>query len=378
VSIAASNPVLILGASARAAAFSAWRAGLAPWCADLFADADLCRLCPVRRIDAADYPAALFAALADAPAGPVLYAGALENYPGLLVRLVRPLWGNPPDVVRRVRSPFLLADVLHSAGLPCLDVRSTPSDDVRHWLLKPLRGAAGLGVRPYHGQPFDPARDYLQEFADGPLYGATYLGQPDGGAARLLGVTRQLCGCGWLHANRFHYCGSVGPVPLHEPWRARLLRLGEVLVRAFRLRGLFGVDLVERGGEVWPLEVNPRYTASVEILERGLGVPLLSLHRAVFEGEAAAVSAVAPGLVFGKAILFARDDLVFPADGPWMETLRQPIEAAAEFADIPHPGEPIEKGRPVLTLFATGETVGTVVRSLRETARALDRRLWGR
>jgi len=32
--------VLIVGASARAAAFSALRAGLRPWCADLFADLD--------------------------------------------------------------------------------------------------------------------------------------------------------------------------------------------------------------------------------------------------------------------------------------------------------------------------------------------------
>src|SRR5206468_8888687 len=81
VSTGASNSVLILGASARAAAFSARRAGLAPWCADLFADADLRRLCPVRRIDVADYPAGLVTALADAPPGPVLYTGALENYP---------------------------------------------------------------------------------------------------------------------------------------------------------------------------------------------------------------------------------------------------------------------------------------------------------
>ena len=45
--------------------------------------------------------------------------------------------------VRRVRSPFLLADVLRGAGLPCLDVRATLPDDARRWLLKPLRGAAG-------------------------------------------------------------------------------------------------------------------------------------------------------------------------------------------------------------------------------------------
>src|ERR1051325_6805760 len=86
--------VIILGASTRAAAFSAARAGLSPWCVDLFADADLSRRFPVRKVPLADYPHALLAALNDAPPGPVIYTGGLENHPSLLERIARPLWGN--------------------------------------------------------------------------------------------------------------------------------------------------------------------------------------------------------------------------------------------------------------------------------------------
>ena len=43
--------LLILGASTRAAAFSALRAGLAPRCVDFFADRDLAAVCPVERVD---------------------------------------------------------------------------------------------------------------------------------------------------------------------------------------------------------------------------------------------------------------------------------------------------------------------------------------
>ena len=46
----------ILGASARAAAQSAIRAGLSPWCADLFADRDLCAMASVARCERHDYP----------------------------------------------------------------------------------------------------------------------------------------------------------------------------------------------------------------------------------------------------------------------------------------------------------------------------------
>ena len=46
-----SRDLLILGASARAAAFSALRAGFAPVGADLFADRDLAAVCPCSRVD---------------------------------------------------------------------------------------------------------------------------------------------------------------------------------------------------------------------------------------------------------------------------------------------------------------------------------------
>jgi predicted ATP-grasp superfamily ATP-dependent carboligase len=159
---------VILGASTRAAAQSAWRAGLQPWCADVFADADLRRLCPVRHVPLARYPAGLLDALADAPPGPVLYTGALENYPRLLQRIDRPLWGNPPAVVRRVRDPQRLAETLRAAGLPSLAVRTAPVADGGHWLLKPRRGAGGQGIALYTGQAFDPRRHYLQAFRPGP------------------------------------------------------------------------------------------------------------------------------------------------------------------------------------------------------------------
>src|SRR5262245_28665656 len=42
--------LLIFGASVRAAAFSALRAGMRPWCADLFADADLRGRCPAMQL----------------------------------------------------------------------------------------------------------------------------------------------------------------------------------------------------------------------------------------------------------------------------------------------------------------------------------------
>jgi predicted ATP-grasp superfamily ATP-dependent carboligase len=145
------------------------------------------------------------------------------------------------------------------------------------------------------------------------------------------------------------------------------------------LRGLFGVDCILRDGIPWPIEINPRYTASVEVLEYGGGVPAMALHRAVFD-PTASVPEVQPrstGIV-GKAILFAKDSLVFPADGPWMPTLQHPgpIEQMPAFADIPHAGEPIEVRHPILTFFARAESEASCLDQLKSIAADLDRWLF--
>lgn len=370
------QPVLILGASARAAAFSAWQAGLSSWCADLFADADLQRLCPVRQVPAATYPDGLLDAIPQAPPAPVLYTGALENRPDLIERIRRPLWGNSADVLRRVRDPLLLAETLRDEGLPCLPVRQEPPGNKGRWLLKPRKSAGGWGIQFATGQPCDPGRYYWQEFRAGLDVSALFLGNHED-RAELLGVTRQLVGDPWLHAATFQYAGSVGPLPLDPTLHEQLRGLGSTLTRRFALRGLFGVDGILDGDTFWPVEVNPRYTASVEILERAFQTSLLTLHRAVFENRP--VSWQEPrAVIHGKAILFAHRTLTFPAVGPWSATLGQPPSADAEFADLPHAGETIEQGRPVLTLFASADSVAECVRALQEKARHLDWHLHGR
>src|SRR5579871_5970020 len=105
--MARSDAVLIVGVSARAAAFSALRAGLNPWCVDLFGDADLQARSPGVVVPAAEYPTGLLAAARQAPPGPWLYTGGLENRPTLVGQLAaeRPLWGNDVATLSRVRSP---------------------------------------------------------------------------------------------------------------------------------------------------------------------------------------------------------------------------------------------------------------------------------
>jgi predicted ATP-grasp superfamily ATP-dependent carboligase len=402
------SDLLIFGASTRAAAFSALRAGLSPWCADLFADADLHARCPAMRLPAGTYPNG-FLYLNDTELNaPWIYTGGLENHVEIIEALARKhlLWGNRALAVDLTRDPAYLASIFNAERLPGPQVRATVGALPRHgrWLVKPRRGAGGAGIRflanedaATHGTArgfrtrvqaliqdaagtllVDRSGNYLQEFIEGTSWAANYVGE--NGRCRFLGATRQLVGTEWLHAKRFQYCGSTGPLKLAISLNGALERIGLALGRWCHLRGLVGVDYILRDGLPWPVEVNPRYTASVEVLEYGAGVPSMALHRAVFDKDAPAPLAKpqVAGVV-GKAILFARDALVFPKDGPWMATLRNPgpIEEMPAFADIPHAGERIEARRPILTLFARASSEAACLAELKAIAADLDRWLFG-
>ncbi len=97
----------------------------------------------------------------------------------------------------------------------------------------------------------------------------------------MIGVSEQLIGLAALSAGPFAYCGSIGPIAVGGVGSSRqIAQTGEVVACAFGLRGLFGIDLLlDQGtGVAWPTEVNPRYTASVEIYEWVFGLPLLQWH----------------------------------------------------------------------------------------------------
>lgn len=362
-----SQALLIVGASARSAAMSALRAGMAPWCVDLFADADLARRCPVVAVP--DLATGLSPAVSDAPPGPWMYTGGLENHAQLVAELAaaRPLWGNGAEVLRRVRDPLLVAESLQRDGLPALTVRPTAAGLPRDggWLRKGRRSAGGVQVQVWNGQcaaPPDDPQWYFQRFVPGTSIGAICLAAA--GRAVLLGASEQLLAAG--RGGPFRYAGSVGPLPLDAGTQQTLERLGDTLARDFELRGLFGVDaVVDQSGTPWLVEVNPRYTASVEVLERASRQPLLAWHAAACTADRLPAPGPRPAdRCIAKRILFAPHGLTFPAELS-QALLDESLGADwPDAADIPRGGTRIGAGEPILTVFSEAATAADARRLL--------------
>jgi uncharacterized protein len=374
--------LLIIGASTRAAAFSALRAGLQPWCVDLFADADLQARCPVQRLTG-KYPEGFAPVIASARPGPWMYTGGLENRAALLEKWQRrrPLWGIWGEPLGKVRDPLRVQDILRDEGLPWVKTRlDPPADRTTRWVVKSRHSSGGLGVRHWtearNDLPFR-AGAYWQEYVEGQAAAAIYAAV--NGTVHFLGLTRQLIGTPWLQAKPFQYCGSIGPLVPNAELRQELIVLGSALGRRCNLVGLFGVDGVLTDGHFWAVEVNPRYTASVEVLEYATGLRALAWHRRAFDAAAdAPVCVTASDSFFGKAILYAPRDVIFPQEGPWLSALSAagPIEEMPTFADVPAAGEHLTQGQPILTFFVRQPTLARVENALYNLAADLLRCLY--
>jgi predicted ATP-grasp superfamily ATP-dependent carboligase len=374
--------LLIAGVSTRAAAESAAKAGFAVTAIDAFGDLD--QHPAVRSLSLPHQAGAPFTAQAAAEAGRAIdadaaaYLSPFENHRRAVEALSygRALWGNPPDVLRRVRDPFLLSGLLRRRGFATPITRvDVPREfaDSKEWLLKPFNSGGGYGVRPWTPDTNVSPGVYAQERISGVPASIVFVAA--GGRAVALGISRQLIGEAAFGASGYRYCGNVlasaHDEVLTEPVVQSMVALAACVTEQFGLVGLNGIDCIVREHVPYPIEVNPRWCSSMELVERQYGVSVFGVH------AAACADGVLPAFdlrsarrdrpVVAKAIIFALADGALGDTWAWLgdETV----------SDVPKPGERLTAGQPVCTIFATGADDAGCRAALDERAAALYRAL---
>ena len=387
--------VFVFGASARALAQSAARAGLKVVTADLFADRDTQKTAQ-RAIKIEDYPEGFASAMGVDRFDFSAFTGGIENQPGLISRIERKmkLLGNPAATLQRLLDVKELFLWLRKRGFTVPPFYS-PDELPRHlWqtnrgiLAKQPRTSGGIGVEfaRLSGQPakLHDRTGYYQQFIPGENISAAFVaGRVDGRIqARLIGVSRQLQGLPGLNAPGFSYCGSVFPFHLSRDEQEYVQRLGKAIAAQYELIGLFNIDLIRTDSELYFLEVNPRYSASMELMERQFRVNLFEIHYLACTagddnpgGWCQPVDLPKEYPFLGKAIWYADRELCSDAD--FCEFVdRQMMESGfLRISDIPRPGATIKKGAPVFTVFAHSRCEAEIDEKLVETARMFGSRL---
>src|SRR5262249_46678573 len=254
----------------------------------------------------------------------VAYGSNFENHPDAVRELAsgRSLWGNPPDVLRRVRDPKLLSGALKRRGLAAPAVFAepgtanaepqTPNLEPRRWLLKRRHSGGGHGIHDWQPGARIPADAYLQEFIQGDPASVLFVAAR--GRAVPIGFSQQLIGDAAFGVSGFRWCGNILTPACGDDGEVRgAARVAAAVCEEFELVGVNGIDLIVRDSVPYAVEVNPRWCASMELIERAYGVSVFGMHAGAcrdgslpdFDLAAARRGAAAAG----KAIVFARRDV---------------------------------------------------------------------
>lgn len=326
---------LLAGLSTRGLAESAVRAGKECCAVDFFGDLDLEQIChsiSLRREYRASLnldPFLFLRAAETLEYDCLVYTGPLENYPQILQKFAErcEIIGNDAETVRKVRNWKILYRFCKENKI--LIPRTANGLD---FVVKPKKSGGGIGIRrlPHY---------IVQEFVKGEAFSASVIG--NGTEAEVISVNEQLIGKKEFGGRRFWYCGNI--TPAYTGKEEEIRNTCENLVKAFRLKGSSGIDFVVNQG-VYLMEVNPRPQATLEIVEKAFDINLFLMHEQGCRGES--TQRKNPQKTWGKAILYAEEDLRMPDTSEWLNY--------GWIKDIPHPFDPILKSEPICTVLADG------------------------
>ncbi len=352
------NAVILIGASIRAAAQSAKRAGLNVIGVDLFGDQDCRTACDrFALLDGSGDAARLLDEFADAElvcVGGFADPGSLSRTLGRhACRLEKPI-----AMQDRLKQPKLLREIASAGGVSFPDTFSPndpnidetlPLTDGR-WIIKPRSGSGGIGVSWLDTAIANVSSDVvIQRYISGRRYGVTMLIDRD--RVTLLGVCRSL-----IHRHGgedpmpFLYAGSFGPVSIDQNLTGLVTDIGSAIAQRTGVIGLCNIDLiVDRSGKPWLLEINPRWSGSSEVIEQSMIGDVVSLLAIGRDPRRASMSVMDPKRQTYKRVIYA------PREA---EPLRFQLQAIApelndqvQVADIPADGTVIEPGWPICSVL---------------------------
>jgi predicted ATP-grasp superfamily ATP-dependent carboligase len=350
--------ILVIGINIRHIASSAARAGHEVVAVDGFCDLDLHDFAQETELLPREGAEDLLPAYIERfrPDAVVLGPGLEEaQVKGVLVL------NNPAQKTALVSDKLWLALWLEKKGFPFIRTKSTPDDLQYPILVKPRKGAGGVGCRLVK-------RSSELDWEKGLIAQDLVLGKPasvsvigNGCEAKAIAVNEQLIGVPWSGAKGFRYTGNITPLLLPD---FGIAKLAEDIVSELGLFGSNGVDfLLTKHGPV-VVEVNSRFQGSLDTVEMATGFNVFAAHLESFAGRLP--EQPIPRLFAGRAIIFA------PRDFTIEEDLRRDWTA-----DVPCQGSRINMDDPVLSILAKGAGRDEVFALLKTRAAKL-RRQWGR
>ena len=390
------NPkvVYVIGASGRAAAESVRQSGLRTIVVDLYSDCDSGDHADVITVDS--FPDSIVDQLRILPAGWVLLAGGMEHHLDAIAELERyhRLIGPSVDQIKWLRDFHYLSNSLTGSlalHFPetLIGERNCRSEAIRlgrfsesnlsigtGWLKKSLRGCGGFHIEPSPRdcpETIDYSTSYFQQRILGRSIGTVFYCQE--AETKLLGATESISK--ELHESlvgpqpelpAMAYRGSFGPIEIPGVVKDRMCRWIHSLSKKIDYQGLIQADwILDPNDEAWLLEINPRWTSSMEIIEWAMQENLFTLH-ASFDSDlrnaiphaSDSTNRTAPLNRIYKSVVYSMTNCIFSLERS-QAMLSQKFHrfennssariSTDSWADIPRAGSLFRVGDPIASLF---------------------------
>lgn len=332
--------LVIVANSGRMLAEAARRAGLRPLVIDLFADLDTqCHAEAFRKIPSLDAPHLALAVayfVRHYAVAHAVYGSGLEGYPESLRYLDSRLriLGNPPETFIRLHDKPAFFSTLDMLNIPHPEVCFTAPNRDDQWLVKPMQGQGGAGIKRYRPNDFVESGVYWQKYQPGTQHSVLFLA--DGQQAQVIGFNTQ-----WtirLGENReFIFSGIMSRCELSGEQKQRVTAWLGKLVPEFALKGLNSLDFIHAGDNSAALEINPRPPAGMQLYD----ADLLNRHIRASRGELSADCRFQTGCT-GYQIVYAERDVIIPNGFEWPEGC----------VDLPGFGVMCRAGQPICSIIA--------------------------
>lgn len=333
--------VLVVGFSTRHVVQSAYKAGYITYAVDHFCDQDLFWYTRDRmRFNELDEIPEYIRILCEKyPIDFIVVTSGAEQ-----LRSRIPLLGTPPARLENLLDKQKTHQLFEEMGIPTPELIS---EDSYPLMVKPVKGSGGWRNRIIHND--DEKAAWVQEFHEVPrIFQQIVEGIPasvsclcNGKQAIAVAVNeQQLRG---TEDAPYGFSGCITPIT--HPKVEEMILYAEKAARQSGCIGSIGVDFV-LSKDVWAIEINPRFQATVDTVEMATGCNLFKLHVQAFSGK---IPERRPGTrrFAARSILFSDSDIVVKKDL---------THFAPSVADIPWPGTRFEKGNAIVSVFGHGST----------------------
>jgi predicted ATP-grasp superfamily ATP-dependent carboligase len=390
--------ILVIGMDVVSLATSATKAGYKVYGVDYFGDQDLKRVCheslsivkqtpgvTCGQLSTNFSPEALLQLtmrlLKKNAIDATLLSTGLDDSPDVLFELndMIPILGNHPYVIERIRDKMKFFQELERLEIPhpetamaesFEEARKRAKDIGYPVLVKPSKGFGGVGIRKAQGpkelkQAFHHAylideKVLIQEYISGISASVSLISSNN--ETITLALNEQLLGVSELGQEEpFGYCGNVVPLVTNGSVMNRCKNTAEKITSHFGLVGSNGIDFViSKEGVPYIVEVNPRFQATLECVERVLGINMVEAHMKACLQGILPIIAKKTAVFCTRLILFASQRLVVPD-----------LSVLEEVRDIPIPEIIIEKGEPVCSIVREGADRNSSLRKARIIAESI-------